>query len=536
MSLRRRRGRAPIRHLRGLAAATFLLAGAPAMAQDQGPVLRWGNNGEVTTMDPHGAFSTLNAALLGNIYESLVRHDRNLRFEPALATAWEVVANDHYRFTIRRGVRFHDGTPMTAADVVASLRRASVPNSPYASVTHMILEITQSGDDRVDIRLRGPDPVLINNLSGVSILSEAWMRANDATEPADPARGRTTYASQNTNGTGPFRLVSRRPDDQTVLERHEGWWDRATHNFARVVYRPIPGDATRIAGLLSGQLDLITPTPVQDVDRFRRDSSVRLVEAQDLRVMFLGFNVQADHTTEGGGSNPLANVRVREALTMAIDQQAITRTVMRGLTTPIHTLLAEEVQGYDAALATPRAPHDPARARQLLAEAGYAEGFTIGFDCPVDRFIGGERPCQAVAAMLARIGVRVNLNTMRYTAYSQKFMARRSDLWVMGWANTPQLDGLSILNNIFRTRDERNGSWNAGGFADPAFDALVARAAVEMDPPTRQRLLTDAFRMERTAFWSVPLYREPMVVAMRSNLDMPAFPDGRVRVWMGRYN
>jgi peptide/nickel transport system substrate-binding protein len=523
-----------VRRLRGLAAAALLLAAVPAAAQDH--TLRWANNGEVTTMDPHGAFSTLNAALLGNIYESLVRHDRNLRFEPALATSWEVVANDHYRFTIRRGVKFHDGTPMTAADVVASIRRASVPNSPYASVTHMILEVSQTGGDRVDIKLRGPDPVLINNLAGISILSEAWMRANDALEPADPARGRTSHATLNTNGTGPFRLVSRRPDDQTVLERHDGWWDQATHNFSRVVYRPIPSDATRIAGLLSGQLDLITPTPVQDVDRFRREPSVKLVEAQDLRVMFLGFNVQPGHVTEGGGTNPLADARVREALTAAIDQQAITRTVMRGLTTPIHTLLAEEIQGYDAALATPRAPYDPARARRLLAEAGYADGFTVGFDCPVDRFIGAERPCQAVAAMLARIGVRVNLNTMRYTAYSQRFLAQRSDIWIMGWANTPQLDGHSILNNIFRTKDQRNGSWNAGGFSDPAFDALVARAAVEMDPAARQSLLTEAFRRERAAFWSVPLYREPMIVAMRSNLEMPAFADGRVRAWMGRFN
>jgi peptide/nickel transport system substrate-binding protein len=425
---------------------------------------------------------------------------------------------------------------MTASDVVASLRRASVPNSPYASVTHMILEVSQTGEDRVDIKLRGPDPVLINNLAGVAILSEAWMRAHDAMEPADPARGRTSHTSVHANGTGPFRLVSRQPDNQTVLERHDGWWDRATHNFDRVVYRPIASDATRIAGLLSGQLDLITPTPVQDVDRFRRESSVKLVEAQDLRVMFLGFNVAPEHTTEGGGANPLADVKVREALASAIDVASITRTVMRGLTTPSHTLLAEEIQGYDPALATPRAPFDPDRARRQLAAAGYPDGFTIGFDCPVDRFIGGERPCQAIAAMLARVGVRVNLNTMRYTAYSQKFLQNHSDLWILGWANTPQLDGFSILNNVFRTRNARNGSWNAGGYSNPAFDAVVARAAVEMNPPTRQRLLTEAFRMERAAFWSVPLYREPMIVAMRSNLEMPAFPDGRVRIWMGRFN
>ena len=153
-------------------------------------VVRWGNNGEVTTMDPHGAFSTANAALLGNIYETLVRLDRNLKFEPALATSWAVVAPDHYRFIIRKGVRFHDGTLMTPRDVVASLRRASLPKSPYASVTHMIKEVVPYGEDAVDVMLRGPYPVLINDIAGISILSEDWMRTHDALEPADPAHGK----------------------------------------------------------------------------------------------------------------------------------------------------------------------------------------------------------------------------------------------------------------------------------------------------------------------------------------------------------
>jgi peptide/nickel transport system substrate-binding protein len=514
-----------------LAALAILLA-LPAAAQN---TLRWGNNGEISTMDPHGAFSTANAALLGNIYEGLVRHDRNLQFEPALATRWEVLAPDHYRFTIRRGVRFHDGTPMTPADVVASLRRAALPNSPYASVTHMIREVRLAGEDAVDVLLRGPYPVLINDLAGVSILSEAWMRANDAMEPADPARGRSTYTSLNANGTGPFRLVSRQPDNETVLERFEGWWDRATHNVQRAVFRPVPNDATRVAALLSGQLDLITPTPLQDADRIRRDAGTRVLEAQDLRVMFLGFNVAADHQPEVGGPNPLADRRVREALAAAVDLEGITRTVMRNLTRPIHTLIAPEIGGYDASLATPRTAYDPDRARRLLAEAGHPNGFAIGMDCPNDRFVNGERVCQAVAAMWARIGVRVTFNTMRYPAYMQRFINNRSDIFLLGWANTPQLDGFSILNNVFHTRNERQGSWNAGRYSDARFDALAARIAVEMDLPQRTRLMTEAFRVEREAFWTIPLYREPMLVAMRRNLDIPAFPDGRVRLWMARF-
>lgn len=521
-----RRGRRAI-----LAAAALLFL--PCMAQAQ-TVLRWGNNGEVSTMDPHGAFSTANAALLGNIYEGLVRHDRDLRFEPALATSWDVVAPDHYRFRIRRGVRFHDGTPMTAADVVASLRRASLPNSPYASVTHMIREVRQQGDDTVDVLLRGPYPVLINDLAGVSILSEAWMRRHDALEPVDARSRGTNHAAMHTNGTGPFRLVSRQPDSETVLERFPEWWDRAAHNVDRVVYRPVANDATRVAALISGQLDLITPTPLQDVERIRREPGTKVIEAQDLRVMFLGFNVAADRTPAGGGANPLADRRVREALAAATDIPAITRTVMRGMTQPIHTLIAPEIGGYDASLATPRASFDPARARRLLSEAGFPDGLEIGMDCPSDRFVNGERVCQAVAAMWARVGVRATLNVMRYPAYMQRFLNNRSDVFLLGWANTPQLDGFSILNNVFRTRTAQNGSWNAGQVSDPAFDALAERIAVEMDPARRTALMTQAFAMERQAFWTIPLYREPMLVAMRQGLDIPAFADGRVRVWMAR--
>jgi peptide/nickel transport system substrate-binding protein len=514
-----------------LAVSWFAL---PQGAAAQGGTVRWGNNGEVSTMDPHGAFSTANAALLGNIYESLVRHDRNLRFEPALATGWTVMAPDHWRFAIRRGVVFHDGSPLTAADVVASLRRASVPNSPYAAVTHMIREVVQVDDATVDILLRGPYPVLINDLSGIAILSERWMAANDASLPTDPARGRSGFATQNTNGTGPFRQVSREADRETVLERFPGWWDRAEHPVERVVFRPVPNDATRVAGLLSGQLDIITPTPLQDADRLRRDANARLVEAQDLRVMFLGFNLASGHEPAGGGTNPLADRRVRRALAMGLDVASVTRTVMRGLTRPIDTLLAPEIGGYDPAQVVPRAPFDPEGAKRLLAEAGYPDGFAIGLDCPIDRFVNGERVCQAAAAMWARIGVRVSFNAMRYPAYMQRFLNNRSDIFILGWANTPQLDGFSILNNVFRTRDERSGSWNAGGVSDPAFDALTARIAVEMDPARRTALMTEAFAIEREAVWTIPLYREPMLVAMRRDLDIPASADGRVRFWLAR--
>ena len=424
---------------------------------------------------------------------------------------------------------------MTPADVVASLRRASVPNSPYASVTHMIKEVEQSGPDTVDVILRGPYPVLINDLAGVSILSERWMQQHDASLPTDPARGSAGYANVNTNGTGPFRLVSRTLDSETVLEAFPDWWDRRTHNVDRVSFRPVPNDATRLAALLSGQLDVITPTPLQDAERLRRDPNITLVEAQDLRVMYYGFNVDEAHRTSGGGDrNPLADRRVRQAMTMALDLEGVTRSVMRGLTRPTHALIASEINGYDAAQAVQRARFDPEGAKRLLAEAGYPDGFTMTLECPVDRFVNADRLCQASAAMWARVGIRVTYNGLRYAAYMQRFRTRDQDMYLMGWANTPQLDGFSILNNVLATRSQQRGSWNAGRTSDPALDSLVERIAVEMDPARRTALLTEAFAIERANFWMIPLYREPMLLASRRGFTVPAFAAGRMRFWLAR--
>jgi peptide/nickel transport system substrate-binding protein len=517
-----------------LAFVVVALSLVTTVAEAQERVLRWGNNGEVSTMDPHGAFSTANASLLSNIYESLVRHDRNLKLEPALATSWQTIAPDHWRFNIRKGVVFHDGTPLTGRDVVASLKRASLPNSPYLSATAMIREAVLVDEFTVDVFLRGPYPVLLNDLSGVGILSERWMTENNALEPADPANGKTSYTTQHANGTGPFMLVSRQQDVVTVLKRFPGWWDKPEHNIDRVEYKPILNDATRLAALVSGEIDLITPTPVTAIDNLRRNPEIKVVEAQDLRVVFIGFNVAPDHLPDGATVNPLTNLKVREALASAIDVDLLTKQIMRGLTKPIHTLIAPEIQGYDAKLATPRTKFDPVRARQLLAEAGYPSGFSIGMDCPNDRFISSDKICEAIGAMWAKIGVKIGLSIMRYPIYMQKFMKGGSDIFILGWANTPQIDAYTMLNNVLHTRVGRAGTWNAGRYSSAAFDAVADKAGVEMDPARRQELIDKAFEIERADFATMPLYREPMILAMSKNLDIPASPDGKVRLWFAR--
>ena len=500
--------------------------------------LRWAHSNDATTMDPYGAYVPVNASLLNNIYEPLVRYDRNYGFEASLATEWSMLAPDRWRFVLRRGVTFHDGDPFTAEDVVASLKRASDPNSPYRPATQMIKEVIAIDDHTVEIVLQGPYPIILNDLAGVYIMDRQWMEKNDTLRAVNPAKGEESYATRNANGTGPFRLASRRPDVETVMEVNPGWWDKPEHNITRIVYRPLGADATRVAALLSGEVDLVTPVAVQDVDRIRRSPELQVLEAPDLKVNLFGLNIGAPELNDSDvkGKNPLADLRVRKALYQAIDREAITRRLLRGLTQPGHALVATQIQGYDPAIAAAPAPFDPEAAKRLLAEAGYPDGFRVGFDCPTERFVSGEQVCQAVVGMWARIGVKAAFQTHPYAPYIKKVLNSQSDIFILGWANTPQIDAFSILNNVFHTKAPRSGTWNAGKYSNPEVDALVDRIAVEVDRPRRLELMKDAFLKLKADYAAIPLYREPLVLAARRNLDMWVAPDSKVRVWLLRLN
>ncbi|BBK45173.1 binding-protein-dependent transporter [Allostella vacuolata] len=527
------------RRKRGLRAALATFGMIAALAGSVGAeakTLRWAHSNDATTMDPYGAYIPVNASLLNNIYEPLVRYDRQYRFEASLATEWTMLAPDRWRFALRRGVTFHDGNPFTADDVVASLKRASDPNSPYRPATQMIKDVVAIDDHTVEIVLQGPYPILLNDLAGVYIMDRQWMEKNDALRSINPAKGEESFATRNTNGTGPFRLVSRRPDVETVMEANPDWWDKPEHNISRIVYRPLAADATRVAALLSGEVDLVTPIAVQDVDRIRRTPELKVIEVPDLKVALFGLNIGGAELNDSDvkGKNPLADVRVRQALYQALDREAITRRLLRGLTQPTHALVAAEIQGYDPAIAAEPAPFDPDAAKRLLAEAGYPDGFRVGFDCPTERFVNGEQVCQAVVGMWARIGVKAAFQTHPYAPYLKKVLNGQADIYILGWANTPQLDAFSILNNVFHTKAPRSGTWNPGKYGNAEVDALVDRIGVEVDRSRRLGLMKDAFLKIKADYAALPLYREPLVLGARQNVDIWAAPDAKVRVWLAR--
>lgn len=493
--------------------------------------LRMADSTDIAAMDPHSMTESNTIGFLNHVYEGLVRYNEKLEVEPALATSWEFVEPARLRFTLREGVSFHNGNPFNADDVVASLRRASDDSSPVKSNLPGLASVEKVDDHTVDLLLNGPDPIVLNYLTNILILDQEWMAENDALMPADIRGGRENYAVANSNGTGPFMLESRQPDARTVLTVNEGWWDEAQHNLTRIEFSPIGSDATRIAALLSGELDFITPAPLQDIDRINRADGAEVIIAPALRTIMLGMN-QHDklHDSNLTDTNPLQDQRVRQALWTAIDMELIRKKIMRDRSRNAGLLVAPPVPGYDAALDT-RPVADLEKAKALLAEAGYADGFEVGFDCPNDRYVNDEEICQAITAMWSRLGVTARLNAQTKSKHFEKVLGGKTDIFMVGWATLPMLDTYSVLSALLHTPGDRMGAWNPGGYSSPELDALTAKVAMELDPAKRSAMMTQALKIAKDDVAMIPLHQQPLAWAIRDGVSIPITADNKPRLW-----
>lgn len=512
----------------GVAAAALALGFASAAGAN---TLRMSDSADIAAMDPHSMTQSNTIGFLNHIYEGLVRYNADLVVEPALATSWEFIEPTRLRFQLREGVTFHNGNPFTADDVVASLLRASDESSPVKSNIPSMASVEKVDELTVDLILTGPDPIVLNYLTNILILDQEWMAANDALMPADIRSGRENYAVANTNGTGPFMLESRQPDAQTVLTVNEGWWDTPQHNLTRIEFNPIASDATRVAALLSGELDFITPAPLQDIERIKRADGVDAIVAPELRTIMLGLNfgdVLLDSNITD--ANPLQDVRVRKALWQAIDMELIQAKVMREMSRSTSLLVAPPVPGYSADLdITPMVDVEGAKA--LLAEAGYPDGFEIGLDCPNDRYVNDEEICQAITAMWSRIGVTARLNAQTVSKHFDKALAGGSDIFMLGWATLPMLDSYSVLSALLHTKSDRMGAWNPGGYSNAEIDALTQQAAVELDVEKRNAMMTEALKIARDDVAIIPLHQQPLAWAVRDGVSLPLTADNKPRLW-----
>ena len=333
-----------------------------------------------------------------------------------------------------------------------------------------------------------PDPILPNSLTQFGVMSRAWLERNNAARVADLTAREENFATRNAMGTGPFMLSSREPDRRTVLVPNPSWWDRPEHNLTRIEFNVIANDATRVAALLSGEVDMVYTVPPQDMERIGRTQGLRVIQGAELRTIYLGMDQMRAELLKSDvrGRNPFQDVRVRRAMYQSIDIQAIATRVMRGQARPTGQIFGPGVNGFVEANDA-RPALDLEGARRLLTEAGYPNGFGVTLDCPNDRYVNDEAICTAVTSMLARIGVRVTLNAQTRARFFAEVNAPRynTSFYLLGW--TPNTyDAHNALFNLAATRDGTRGMFNNGGYSNPAFDALVDRIGIETVPARRQ--------------------------------------------------
>lgn len=490
---------------------------------------RWGSSRDIGSLDPYSYGDSFTINVMNHVYEGLVRYDRNLAIEPALATSWEVLSPTVWRFRLREGVSFHNGNPFTADDVIASLKRVSHADSPLKGNLPAYKAATRVDDFTVDVELNGAYPLLLNDLTNIHIFDAEWLAQHNAEVPTDIAKGIEGFATFNANGTGPFKVESRQPDAKTVFVVNPGWWDTPQHNLTRIEFTPVSSAATRVAALLSGEIDFTEDAPVQDLPRLAAAPNVKVLERTDLRTIFLMMN-RRDELAEGG-KNPLNDLRVRQAMQKAIDLELLRDRVMRGKSRAAGMIIAPEIPGYDADL-DKLTPYDPDGAKALLAEAGYPDGFAFVFNCMSDGYVNEEQLCQAIASMWARIGIEPKLDIAPRPVQTPKRTGAKADVWTLGWATLPMLDSYSPLIQIIHSRDGNAGVFNWGDWSYPEIDALVQKASVELDRDKRLAMQTEALRIVGEEVIAIPLHQQPMSWAASAEVDeIPQFPDNKPRLW-----
>ena len=497
------------------------LSGA-ALAQ----TVRIGNQGDALSMDPHSLNETTQLSVTGNVYEPLVGRDKNLALTPALATSWKQISPTVWRFELRKGVKFHDGTPFTADDVVFSFARGSGDGSDMRSYTNDIKEVRKVDSHTVDFETKAPFPILPDVFSFFYIMSKDWSEKNGATKPVDRRKGIENTASFKANGTGPFRLRERQPNIKTTFVRNGAYWGKIEGNVINVEYTPIGNDATRVAALLSGQVDVIEPVPLQDVARIAASGKARVLQGPELRTIFLGMDQKRDELLYSNvkGKNPFKDKRVRQAFYQAIDIVGIQKTVMRGASRPTALMVGPGINGFDEAM-DKRLPYDADAAKKLLADAGYPNGFEVSMNCPNDRYVNDSNICQAVAANLARIGVKINLQAETKGTYFPKILKRDTSFYLLGW--TPSTyDSHNPLNALMRCVDDKGaGQFNLGAYCNPKVDELTLQIQSETDKAKRNALIKQAFTIHADDIGHLPLHQQALAWGVANNVELVQMAD-----------
>ena len=508
-----------------LAASALALTLGAASAE----TLRWARAGDSLTLDPHAQNEGPTSALLHQIMEPLIIRDMTGAVTPALATEWFVSESDPnvWVFKLRQGVTYHDGAAFDSEDVKFSLERAMTPDSDYKELLASVVEVRAPDSHTIEIVTNGPNPIMVNNLSNMFIMDKGWAEANNATKVQDYEGGEDTFAAKNANGTGPYKVVSREPDVKTVLTANENYWGKGEFplEYSDIIYTPIQNAATRVAALLSGEVDFIQDVPVQDLQRVAAADGLDVRTAAQNRVIFFGMNSgDADLKNDNvEGKNPLSDVRVREAMTIAINRDAIQKVVMRGQSQPAGVIMPPFVNGWNETLDT--VPEtDVAKAKTLMSDAGYGDGFSIQLDCPNDRYINDEAICQAAVGMLAQIGVTVNLDAKPKAQHFPLINNYETDFYMLGWG-VPTYDSEYIFNFLVHSRTDKYGSWNGTRFGNADLDQKIQGLASQTDLDARNAAIADIWQVVQDEKLYIPIHHQVLNWGMKSSVGTVVAPD-----------
>lgn len=492
------------------------------MASANAQTLRWASAGDSLTFDPHSQNHGQTHAVAHQIYNPLIYLDLDSEMKPGLAVSWEVTENPSvWEFKLREGVKFHDGTPFTAEDVVFSFQRAQHPNSDMRTLISSVVDVRAIDDHTVHIETNGPTPLLPNNLTNLFIMSKAWAEANNVLTPQDYSAGEENFAVRNANGTGPFRLVSRDPDVRTEIVRNDDYWgiDQFPLEISRVVLTPIQSAATRAAAMLSGEVDFLQDVPVQDINRLSNSPNITMLSAPENRTIFFGMDQGREElrTSNVQGANPFADRRVREAMNIAINRNAIQQVVMRGQSVPAGMIAPSFVNGWTAELDTvPETNLN--RAKELLAEAGYENGFTVTLTCTNDRYVNDEAICQAVTGMLGQAGINVRLDARANSIHFAELQQGELDFYILGWA-VPPLDSHYVFDFLLETKTPDTGAWNFTGWSNEEFDSLSRALPTETDLDARNAKIARAWEIVQDEIVYLPVHHQVLNWAVRQDIN-----------------
>lgn len=516
-----------------LLTASIIAIGAAVMPASAETV-RWARNSDSLTLDPHSQNQGVTHTFAHHIYETLVDREVDGSLIPRLATDWSVKADDPnvWVFKLREGVKFHDGADFTAEDVVFSLDRARSDKSNMKQLHASVESVTAVDDHTVEVKMAGPSPLYPNNLTNTFIMDKTWTEANNAVTVQEAGSADDNYAVRNANGTGPYILESRDPDVRSVLKINENHWAETKPAVTEIIFLPIADNATRVAALLSGEVDLVQDVPVQDIERLSNTAGLKVETGPENRFIYFGYRVSEAplKTSNITDKNPLSDVRVREAMHLAVDRNAIKQVVMRGQSMPTGVANPPFVNGWTPELDAYPEKADIEGAKKLLADAGYADGFTITLDTPNNRYINDEAISQAVVGMLGQIGIKVTLASRPVTQHSPLIQNEETDFYLLGWG-VPTFDSAYVFNDLIHSKEGHYGAYNPSGYSNKELDAKIQSLGTEVDLDKRNATIAEIWAKVQEDRVLLPIHNQVLAYAMKDGLSLAVHPENQPRLY-----